>query len=235
MVLVKKLGFVLLCMVAFVGPGCRRSDAPSGISNSAPVAQSDPDYQHGKEAMIQLAQQLDKSGDHRMVVLPNFHAGPHIPLPIDVNFYEVLHDFPAYLVCIYDVNDGQYDSSKEPAWFKASLLQIRSSGQQSFYLLDRGHRSSLDLRWVAVILINRAEWNGAAAYEQAHKAGAIFNIDDVFDRSRDLSQLVAAAQIDRHPFVYDPNRGESWETAKHERWVIVEKHAATTRPTDVLK
>jgi len=80
-----------------------------------------------------------------------------------------------------------------------------------------------------VILINRAEWHGAGTYEQAHKVGAIYNIDEVFDGSHDLSQLVAAAHMDRHPFVYDPSRGTS--EGKDERWVIIETRMVTARPS----
>ena len=59
------------------------------------------------------------------------------------------------------------------------------------------------------------------------KVGAIFKASDVFDSSHDLSQLVAHAEMDRHPFKYDttqPTPGEQ------QRWVIVEQHA-TNNPT----
>jgi hypothetical protein len=150
-------------------------------------------------------------------------------MPILTNFYEVLTEYPAYLVCTYSVVDSQYNTRKEPAWFTESLLQIREAGRERFYSVYRGLKSPLPLKWVAVVLVNDAEFHGVGTFEQIHKVGAIFNIDEVFVESSDLSQLVAAAQMDRHPFVYDPKNGESWEAGKHDRWMIVDRHAATTR------
>jgi hypothetical protein len=56
----------------------------------------------------------------------------------------------------------------------------------------------------------------------------IFKTSDVFDSSRKFSQLIAGAQMDRHPFKYDqiqPTPGDA------QRWLIVERYAAANRLT----
>jgi hypothetical protein len=58
--------------------------------------------------------------------------------------------------------------------------------------------------------------------------GAIFKASDVFDSSRDLSQLVVEVNMDRHPFKYDTSQPTPGE---QQRWIIVEQHAATNSPT----
>ena len=149
------------------------------------------------------------------VPLPNYQAGPLNPSPIHINFYGLAEHYPAYLLCAYDVDENHYDQANESRWFKAALSQIRNLGAQKFP----------PFRWVAIVIKNRAENKDASTFEQSFKVGAIFNASDLFDQSRDLQQLVAQAEMDRHPFKYD-QQGEP-----QQRWVIVERHAATNHPT----
>ena len=144
--------------------------------------------------------------------LPNFPAGPGLPLPVSVNFYEQHERYPDYLCCTYNVQENHYDESNEPAWFASALLQIRGTGRERFP----------PIRWIAVMIANRAEHKDATTFEQSRKVGAIFNAADVFDPAKDPQQLIAHAALDRHPFFYDttqPTPGEQ------QCWMIVERHA----------
>jgi hypothetical protein len=150
--------------------------------------------------------------------LPNYETGPGRPLPDLVNFYSIDDHYPDYLLCEYDVDDVNYRQSDESGWFELSLKQIRHSGPRKFP----------PLKWIAVIIINHAEWKNENTFEQAHKVGAIFKASDVFDSSHKLSQLIVDAKMVRHPFKYDliqPTPGDQ------QRWLIVEQHAATNSPT----
>lgn len=150
---------------------------------------------------------------------PNFETGPGLPIPGYVDFYTMDNRFPLYLLCEYPVKEESYDPAKELGWFKEALEQIRRSGPTKFP----------SIKWIAVIVRNRAEHKGINTFEQSFKVGAIFKAGDVFDSSHDLSQLVASAEMDRHPFKYDtqqPTPGEQ------QRWMIVERYAATNRPTN---
>jgi hypothetical protein len=80
---------------------------------------------------------------------------------------------------------------------------------------------------VAVAIHNRAEQKGVSTFEQSFKVGAIFKASDVFDSSCDLSQLTARADMNRHPFKYDPQQPTPGE---QQRWLVVEQHA-TNNPT----
>jgi hypothetical protein len=135
-----------------------------------------------------------------------------------VNFYGVDDHYPNYLECVYDVEENNYNQSKEPKWFIESLKQIRHSGPEKFP----------PIKWIAIIIKNRAEHKDASTFEQSFKVGAIFKASDVFDSSRNLSQLIAGAAMDRHPFKYDPQQSPAGE---QQRWVIVERHAATNSTT----
>lgn len=119
---------------------------------------------------------------------------------------------------MYDVDEKNYDQSKEAKWFKAALKQIRHSGPEKFP----------PIKWVAVIVYNRGDYKDEnTTFEQCSKVGAIFNARNVFNSSSELSQLVALADKDRYPFKYDakqPTPGEQ------QRWIIVEQHAATNSP-----
>jgi len=138
-----------------------------------------------------------------------------------VNSYGVDDPYPNYLECVYDVDEKNYNQSKEPKWFIESLKQIRHLGPQKFP----------PIKWIAVVIKNRAEHKGASTFEQSFKVGAIFKASDVFDSSRDLSRLIAGAQMDRHPFKYDPHQPTMDE---QQRWIIVEQHVATNNPTTGL-
>jgi hypothetical protein len=142
--------------------------------------------------------------------LPNFDSGPGLPAPIGINFYEILPQHPEYLVCTYDVSEVHYDSENEPAWFEASLLQIRGSGAQRFP----------QIKWVAVCIKNRAEHKDEATFKKSYKAGAVFQADQVFDISSRVKDLVAHEQVDRNPIDY--NLG-----SLSVQWSFVERHAAT--------
>ncbi len=153
--------------------------------------------------------------------LPNYDTGPQRPYPIQVNLYDIDDHYPDYLLCQYDVDVKNYSQSDEPKWFKASLNQIRRLGSQKFP----------SLKWIAVIIYNRGDYKDKnTTFEQCTKVGAIFKASDVFDSSRDLSQLVANIAMDRHPFFLDPQRSK-YIPAEQQRWMIVERHAATNLPT----
>jgi hypothetical protein len=70
----------------------------------------------------------------------------------------------------------------------------------------------------------------ASTFEQSFKVGALFEASEVFDSSSNLSQLVARAHRDRHPFFLDLKRPDL-HPAEQQRWMIVERHAATNNPT----
>jgi hypothetical protein len=78
-----------------------------------------------------------------------------------------------------------------------------------------------------VIILNRGEYKGARTFEECHKVGAIFDINEVCDLARSPSGLMAAAKMDRHPFVYDPARLSPDE---QQRWTIVERDMKARAP-----
>jgi hypothetical protein len=149
---------------------------------------------------------------------PNYEVGPHRPRPIEMNFYAINDDDPEYLLCQYDVDEMDYSQTQEPKWFEAALDQVRHSGPREFP----------PIKWVVVMILNRAEGKDVSGFEQCHKVAAIFKAEDVFASSRDLSQLVAGTAMDRHPFKYDPTQPTP---GGQQRWMIVERHAATNNPT----
>ena len=144
--------------------------------------------------------------------LPNYECGPGRPRPNYLNFYRIDDRFPYYLLCEYPVKEEHYDQSSESGWFKASLEQIRHFGPKKFPAI----------KWIAVTIRNVAEHKDASTFEQSFKVGAIFSANEVFDSSRNLSQLVVEAKLDRHPFMYDTTR----KSYDQQRWLIVERHAA---------
>jgi hypothetical protein len=156
---------------------------------------------------------------------PNYDAGPKRPYPVHVNLYNINDHYTDYLQCEYDVDEKNFILTDEPRWFKGALKQIRKSGPEKFP----------SLKWIAVIIVNRAGWSGESTFEQAHKVGAIFKASDVFDSSKDLSQMIADATMDRHPFFLDPQRSK-YVPMEQQRWMIVERHAATAAtPNNALQ
>jgi hypothetical protein len=187
-------------------------------SNQTSAPASDDAYARVLGLAAKEYEQAYTNPPPRKVHLPNFNSGPGLSQPIGWNFYETELRFPDYLLCDYDVSENAYDKTNEGEWFKASLLQIRALGQHKFP----------PVKWFAVIIVNRAEHKGEGTFEQSHKVGAVFKASDIFDFSNDLSQLIADAATDRHPFKYDTNQPTSGE---QQRWLIVERHAATNAPT----
>ena len=191
-------------------------------------ANHDEDYQRSKEAGLAYAQMIYERKMHDPEFLrnpprsewpfPNFETGPGRPLPIHVNFYCMNDHYPEHLLCEYDVDEPNYDATKEPEWFGEALKLIRRSGPGKFP----------PVAWIAVIICNRAESKGVATFEEAHKVGAVFKAADIFNRSIALSSLVAHADRDSHPFRYNTSQPTPGE---QQRWVIVEQHAATNHAT----
>jgi len=170
----------------------------------------DRDIRAALAAGAKLSQERLQHLPTNEATLPNFDAGGGLPRPIGRNFYEISKSYPGYLLCTYDVSENHYDQSNEGEWFKAALLQIRGYGQSGFP----------PIKWIAVIIVNRSEFKGEATFEQIHKTGAVFSAADVFDMRRDLGDVVARAQFDRHPFQYDR---QSTSEAQ-QRWLILERH-----------
>jgi hypothetical protein len=222
----KCLVWVVLAAGLFSVAGFAQTNGISsnGVINTVEGPMNAKDYQRAKEAALAESQkEYEEMIRHPELItnrppsewpFPNYQTGPGRPLPICVNFYCINDHYPTYLLCAYDVQETNYDQGNEPKWFKASLKQIRGSGPKQFP----------PIQWVAVMIVNRAERDN----EKCCKVAAIFKTDDVFDSSRDLSQMIANAPIDRQPFKNDsqqPTPGEQ------QRWMIVERHAATNNPT----
>jgi hypothetical protein len=151
---------------------------------------------------------------------PNVYGEPLQPRPCYVNFYAVNDHYPEYLLCEYEVDVSNYDQTSETKWFSESLTQMRHHGAKKFP----------PIKWVAVIIKNRAEHKDESTFEQSFKVGAIFKAPDVFDASHDVSKLIAQAGTDRHPFFFDRTKPDLFP-AEQQRWMIVERHAATNNPT----
>lgn len=218
------IGVLAISISMFTGCGKQQQTASGSASLSN---QSDSQSeQERRRALVEAMAYADKEYQEKLHhpelatnippsewPFPNYQTGPGRPLPPCVNFYSMNDPYPAYLLCEYQVDEEHYNQSDEPKWFEASLEQIRGSGAKKFP----------PIKWIAVIIENRAGWTGASTFEQAHKVGAIFKASDVFSPSCDLSQLVAHADMDRHPFKYDTSQPTPGE---QQRWLIVEKQAA---------
>jgi hypothetical protein len=227
--LLKWMALMVVCLVFFVG--CASN---GGFTDSVLPATNTPPQMNSNElaqANAQIASAMSEPARKRFESMlrgeppppsefpfPNIYGEPLHPSPKYVNFYAVDDRYPAYLQCEYDVEEKNYSQSNEPKWFKAALKQVRHYGPTRFP----------PIKWVAVIINNDAEWTDVSTIDQAHKVGAIFKASEVFDSSHDLSQLVAHAETDRHPFKYDTTQPTP---GQQQRWVIVERHAATNNPT----
>jgi len=146
---------------------------------------------------------------------PNVEGWTMHPPPNYVNFYRIDDRYPQYLLCEYPVNEKNYRQVNEPKWFEAALKQVRKYGPTKFPPIE----------WIAVAVRNVAEHKDASTFEQSYKVGAVFPAREVFDSSRDISQLVANAVMNRHPFRYDEQQSTDFST-RPEHWMIVEQHAA---------
>src|SRR5208282_1249673 len=114
----------------FAGCG-RRQVASSGDSRATNQIQpngwqsetnTDPWAQAMRKADKIYQEKLRNPPTNREVPLPNYQAGPLNPRPAHVNFYAIDDRYPAYLLCQYDnVDEQNYDQSKEAKRFKASL------------------------------------------------------------------------------------------------------------------
>ena len=76
------------------------------------------------------------------------------------------------------------------------------------------------------MIVNRSENTDKSMFERSHKVAAIFNADNVFDCSHSLTHLVGNSEMDRQPFKYDLQQSTPGE---QQRWMVVERHAATNR------
>ena len=76
------------------------------------------------------------------------------------------------------------------------------------------------------MIANRAEHKDATTLEKSCE-GRAFNALDVFDPTANLTQVIAEAEMDHHPFVYDPAKRTP---AEQQRWVFVERHARSNPP-----
>jgi hypothetical protein len=227
-----KLAQLLLVSISFASCNAasqeaRRAALPSGSASATMLIEiasvqdlnqssGDVSQRHRAITLAESKREYEEAlSNHppKEIPLPNFVQGPGILKPIGVNFYEDRKYYPGYLLCTYDVNQRIYNQTNEPAWLHAALTQIRRTGPRSFP----------PFKWVAVVIYNNRA-DGASTFEQLHKVGAIFKLSDVFDPPCDLSQLVAQAKLDRHPFSSDPAQPTPGE---QDRWLIVERHAAT--------
>lgn len=149
--------------------------------------------------------------------LPNFAAGPGMPDPMGMNFYEQDENYPNYIECRYDVSEKHYDPADELEWFKSAILQIRGTGPDRFP----------PVKWFAIVIVNGAE-SKKGTVEQSYKVGAIFKADELFNPENNPTQLLAHATLDRHPFHIDLQKSEYFPSDQ-QQWLIVERHAATNR------
>jgi hypothetical protein len=226
------LGTLLVaCQVSFLNFGGQSASAQEVPTSTDPVISNRNGGQLGNEtddlklrAEFRAAlERAAKAREERMqgiplppsqFPLPNPPTGPNLPLPICVNFYSVNDSYTNYLLCLYPVSENHYDPSNETNWFEAALLQVRTAGPEKFP----------PLKWVAIIIANRAEMTNTETIDQSHKVGEIFNARDVFGFEKSVREIIGQGQVDRHPFHLDSSQPTPSE---QQRWLIVERHAAT--------
>ena len=223
------IGFFLF-LTLFLLSGCGKDNEPSQSDATSPQATVDQStqsqdgfdeqaYQKAKDEAMAASEKAYEARAHGAPLPPSQFRFPNTPepeqrIPNYLNFYRINDHYPTYLLCEYRVDKKEYNQSDEPGWFEAALKQVRESGPTNFP----------PIQWVAVIIANSADWESGSTFEQAYKVGAIFKASDVFSPSCDLSQLVAHADMDRHPFKYDPSQVAPED---QQMWLIVEQHAAT--------
>jgi hypothetical protein len=230
-----KITFVVLLASSLLCTGCisRTANPNNQVLPSEPrmtsVAQNQTVDQFSN-AVAESEREYEKMVLHPETVtnlplsewpFPNYQSGPLNPRPIHINLYDVNDKYPEYLLCEYDVDEKAYNKIGEHTWIEDALIQIRHHGQKSFPQVE----------WVVVAINNRAEHRGVSTFEQSFKVGAIFKAGDVFNSLHNLSAIVAEAQLDHHPFKYDPQQPTPGE---QQRWVIVERHAAVNRPASKI-
>jgi hypothetical protein len=231
------VGFFLF-LTLFLLSGCGKDSEPSQSDATSPKATVDRPsqsqdefdekaYQKAKDEAMAASEKAYEARANGAPLPPSLFRFPNTPepeqsIPNYLNFYAINDHYPTYLLCEYRVDKREYSQSDEPGWFKASLKQIRQSGPKEFP----------PLQWIAVIIVNSADWESGSTFEQAYKVGAIFKASDVFNPSCDLSQLVAHTGIDRQPFKYDPSQVAPRD---QQRWLIVEQHAATNSASGAPK
>jgi hypothetical protein len=219
--------FVLAVGLFFLS-GCGKNNGTSQLTAPQPTVEQSTQsesgfdqqaYQKAKDEMVADAEKEYKARANGTPLPPSEFRFPNTPepeqrIPDYLNFYCINDHYPTYLLCEYRVSDKNYNESDEPRWFEAALKQVHDSGPTNFP----------PVQWVAVIIANSADWESGSTFEQAYKVGAIFKASDVFSPSYDLSQLVAHAALDRHPFEYDTSQPTAGD---QQRWLIVERCAAT--------
>jgi hypothetical protein len=179
---------------------------------------SKPADQEGIEAILARSQQDYEERNHHPEILLHpppsewLFPNPEGPQPLGVNFYRIEDHYADYLLCQFDIDENPYDPSKEPEYFKSALRQVRHSSKGKFPRI----------KWVTVMIVNRGEFKGPSPSEQCCKVGSIFRASEVFSHWRNLSRLVAHADLDRHPFLFDKRQPTP---GQQDRWLIVERHA----------
>lgn len=170
---------VLLTLCQFFLSGCGKGNEPSQLGTTTPetsaeqitqseagnIGEQEQAYQNAKDEALAASEKEYEARMHGAPPRPSEFPFPNPPgeqpIPNYINFYSINDRYPTYLLCEYRVDKREYDQLDEPKWFKAALKQIRQSGPKKFP----------PITWIAVIIINRAEWNGASTFEEAHKVG----------------------------------------------------------------
>lgn len=213
------------------GPTVSNRRSSMGIPDSTPQTGSNDNSYESRNAAFEkfAAQQRENNSKGNppppsQFHFPSVYGEPLHPSPCYVDFYSVNDHYPDYLLCEYDVDETSYSESAESKWFGDALAQIRHHGPKKFP----------PVKWVAVIIRNRAEHKGVSTFEQSFKVGAIFKAAGVFDASHDVPGLIAQVSLDRHPFHFDQTKSDLFPVDQ-QRWIIVEQHAVTNRPAEKTK
>jgi hypothetical protein len=108
---------------------------------------------------------------------------------------------------VYYYVDATYNSTDGAKYLRDALKWVTANMQHSFLARHQ---------YLAVIVFNLREHQGEQAFEQAHKIGAVFSMQDVLDKTKSAAELVAKANALDRPFMYEED--------KNDRWLIIEEH-----------
>lgn len=108
---------------------------------------------------------------------------------------------------VYYYVDVTYDSANGRMYLNDALRWVAANMQRSLLA---------EHQYLAVIVFNLPEHQGEQAFEQAHKIGAVFSMQDVLDNTKSADELVAKVNALDRPFLY--------EKGKNNRWLIIEEH-----------
>lgn len=149
------------------------------------------------------------------------------------NLYEFDFRYPDHGISIFVIDELPYRKEMNRKYLSYSINQCRESFGDAYRLQSLlrpamdGRPIPFSIKFVVIIIQNRAEHQNTRSFEKSHKFGVVLPASEVFDTSKDTNSIAETCELDYFPISFSIPTAEEekngYSPMSHLRYLVIDR------------